>query len=124
MQHLSRHIALNYDHFGYFNSQKYLLRFQNLTAIVFVFGHFKMSSSRNPSITKLHRNKVFILPKVSKCHSVNQEIVNIFKVITTVLTPLCRYFYYLQHAYNMQLRELNNKGARAKTMAQAIFLNI
>ena len=42
----------------------------------------------------------------------------------TVLTPLCRQFYYLQHAYNMQLRELNNKGAGAKTMAQAIFLNI
>ena len=26
--------------------------------------------------------------------------------------------------YNMQLWELNNKGARAKTMAQAIVLNI
>ena len=46
------------------------------------------------------------------------------KVTTTVLTPLCRYFYILQHAYNMQLRELNNKGARAKKMAQAIFLEI
>ena len=40
-----------------------------------------------------------------------------FKVTTTVLTPLCRYLYYLQLACNMQLRELNNKGARAKTMA-------
>ena len=47
-----------------------------------------------------------------------------FKVTTTVLMPLYRHFYYLQHAHNMQLRELNNKGARAKTMAQAIFLNI
>ena len=35
-----------------------------------------------------------------------------------------RYFYYLEHAYNMQLRELINIGARAKTMVQAIFLNI
>ena len=47
-----------------------------------------------------------------------------FKVTTTVLKRLCRYFYYLQHAHNIQLRELNNKGARAKKMAQAIFLNI
>ena len=42
--------------------------------------------------------------------------------ITTVLTPLC--FYYLQHACHMQLLELNNKGARATIMAQAIFLKI
>ena len=33
---------------------------------------------RNPSIKKLHRNKVAILQKVSKCHSVNQEMVNLF----------------------------------------------
>jgi len=39
-------------------------------------------------------------------------------------TPLLRYFYYLQHAYNIQLLEMNNKGHTAKTMAQAIFLNI
>ena len=31
-------------------------------------------SSRNPCIKKLHRNKVFILHKVSKCHSVNQDM--------------------------------------------------
>ena len=47
-----------------------------------------------------------------------------FKVTTTVLTPLCRYFYYLQQAYNMKLRELYNKGARPKKMVQAIILNI
>ena len=35
-------------------------------------------SSRNPSIKKLHRNKVVILQKVSNRHSVNQEMVNIF----------------------------------------------
>ena len=46
MRHLSRHITLNCDYFGYFRSQKYLSRFQNLTAIVFVFGHLKMSSSQ------------------------------------------------------------------------------
>ena len=34
------------------------------------------------------------------------------------MTPLCRYLYYLQYAYSMKLRELNNKGARAKTMGQ------
>jgi hypothetical protein len=29
----------------------------------------------------------------------------------------------LQHTYNMQLQELNNKGARAKTLAEAILKN-
>ena len=46
MQHLSRHITLHCDYFGYFRSQKYLPRFRNLTAIFVVFGHFKMSSSQ------------------------------------------------------------------------------
>jgi len=36
------------------------------------------------------------------------------------LTPLCRYFHYLQHTYYMQLRELNNKGAREETGASNI----
>ena len=126
MRHLSRHVTLNCGYFGYFRSQKYLPRFRNLTTIVFVFGHLKMSSSqelatdtakmcsilkqviyqcvdnlmffkinptcciRNPSIKKLHRNEVFILQKVSKCHSVNKKIINIFIDITTFLTPLCR----------------------------------
>ena len=72
----------------------------------------------------LHQYKVFYLQKVSECHSVNQDMVNIFKRYNNSLTPLYRYFYYLQHAYYMQLRELTNKSARAKTMAQAIVLNI
>ena len=38
-----------------------------------------------------------------------------------MLTPLCRYCYYLQHTYHMQLQELNKKGARAKILTQAIF---
>ena len=46
MRHLSRQITLHCDYFGYFSSQKYLLRFRNLTAIVFVFGHLKMSFSQ------------------------------------------------------------------------------
>ena len=44
MRHLSRHITLNCDYFGYLRSQKYLPRFRNLTATVFVFGNKKMSS--------------------------------------------------------------------------------
>ena len=46
MQHLSRHIALHCDYFGYCSSQNYLPRFRNLTAIFVVFGHFKMSSGQ------------------------------------------------------------------------------
>ena len=46
MRHLSRHITLHCDYFGNFRSQKYLPRFRNLTAIGFVFGHLKMSSSQ------------------------------------------------------------------------------
>ena len=46
MRHLSRHITLNCDYFGYFRSQKYLLLFRNLTAIVFVFGHLKSPPTR------------------------------------------------------------------------------
>ena len=42
MRHLSRHITLNWDYFGYFRSQKYLPRFRNLTAIVFALGHLKL----------------------------------------------------------------------------------
>ena len=44
MRHLFRHITLHCNYFGYFRSQKYLSRFRNLRAIVFVFGHLKMSS--------------------------------------------------------------------------------
>ena len=44
MRHLSRHITLHFDYFGYFRSPKYLPRFRNLTAIGFVFGQLKMSS--------------------------------------------------------------------------------
>ena len=39
MRHLSRHITLHCDYFGYFRSF-------NLIAICFVFGHLKMSSSQ------------------------------------------------------------------------------
>ena len=46
MQHLSRHITLHCGYFGYLRSQKYVLRFLNLTAIFLVFGHLKMSSSQ------------------------------------------------------------------------------
>ena len=46
MQHLSRHIMLHCGYFGYFRSQKYLPRFRNLTANLFVFGHLKMSSNQ------------------------------------------------------------------------------
>ena len=47
MRHLSRYITLNCDYIEYLSSQKYLPRFLNLTAIVFVFGHLKMSSSQD-----------------------------------------------------------------------------
>ena len=33
-----------------FRSQKYLLRFRNLTAIIFVFEHLKMSSSQRSAM--------------------------------------------------------------------------
>ena len=46
MRHLSRYITLRCEYFGYFRSQKYLPRFRNLTAVVLVFGHLKMSSSQ------------------------------------------------------------------------------
>ena len=40
----------------------------------------------------------------------------------TIASPIL-IIHYLQHTYNMQLRELNNKGARAKTLAEAILKN-
>ena len=47
MRHLSRYITLNCDYFGYFRSQIYILRFRNLTAIGFVFGHKKSPPARS-----------------------------------------------------------------------------
>ena len=46
MRHLSRHITLNYGYFGYFRSQNIYRILEKFRAIVFVFGHLKMSSSQ------------------------------------------------------------------------------
>ena len=104
--------------------------------VMLIFVHGLLSNNfRSISITsfvteKLRFSKAYTATKYFIYKKFQNVIVSTkkwsiyFKVITTVLTPLCMYFYYLQHAYYIQLRELNNKGARAKTMAQAIVLNI
>ena len=68
--------------------------YQWVDKLTFLFIH-QTCSSKKPIIIKLHRNNVF-------CLQINQNVLvsttkwpTYFKVTTTVLRPLCRYFYYL-----------------------------
>ena len=68
MRQLSKHITLNWDYFEYLLSRKYLPRFRNLIATVFVFGHLKMSSNQELDTCTTKMCNIYIyINKLHQC---------------------------------------------------------
>ena len=72
----------------------------------------------------LHCKKVFVYINFQNVLVAIKKWSTYFKVTTTVLTPLCRYFYYLQHAYNCNCENLTIKVLEQNNWCKQYFVNI